>query len=161
MAINLNITRPLEPVERSIRDGYLYKDIDLDLTLGYTSNKELFASKEKADLKPLYDVNAVLNSLKNIFMTSPGEKLLNPLFGLDLRDYLFESVSETKGYFLADEILTKLPLQDDRVVINFIDVVVKPDDHEYIINLDLGIPTLDVTSISLKGVLNNNGYVPL
>lgn len=159
MAINLNIIKPSKEIENSIKVGYIYKDVDFDLVYGYTTNKELFSSSEKKDLKAIYDASAILNSLKNILTTSPGEKLLNPLFGLDLRDYLFESVTETKGYFLADEILTKLPLQEERVIINSVDVVVNPDDQEYVINLDIGIPTLNIPSISLKGVLNNDGYV--
>ena len=113
---------------------------------------------KKKDLKASYDLNAILNSLRNILTTSPGEKILNPLFGLDLRDYLFESVTETKGYFLADDILTGLSIQEDRIEINSIDVVVNPDDQEYIINIDIGVPSLNIPSISLNGVLNNDGY---
>jgi len=158
MAINLNIVKPSKEIENSIKKGYIYKDLDFDLMYGYTTSKEMLASNEKKDLKAIYDVSSVLNSLKNILTTSPGEKLLNPLFGLDLRDYLFESVTETKGYFLADEILTGLPLQEDRIEINSIDVVVNPDDQEYIINLDIGIPSLNIPSISLNGLLNNDGY---
>jgi phage baseplate assembly protein W len=159
MAINLNIAKPNKEIENSTKRGYIYKDVNLDLVYGYTTNGELFSSNEKKDLKAIYDEAAILNSLKNILTTSPGEKLLNPLFGLDLRDYLFESVTETKGYFLADEILTGLPLQEERIVVNFVDVVVNPDDQEYIINLDIGIPTLNIPSISLRGVLNNDGYI--
>ena len=159
MAINLNSLRPTADVSNALKQGYLYKDVELDLQYGYTSNSELFSPAEKSDLVSLYDVNSVLNSLKNILTTSPGEKILNPTFGLDLRDYLFETVNETKGYFIGEDILTGLPTQDNRLVINLVEVIVRPEDQEYVINLDIGIPSLNISSITLNGVLNNEGYV--
>lgn len=159
MAIKLNVIQSTAQVENAIKQGYLYKDIDFDLQYGYTDNKQLYANKEKKDLVALYDVASVINSLKNILTTSPGEKLLNPVFGLDLRDYLFESVTETKGYFIGEDILTSLPLQEERILLNRVEVLVDAEAQEYTINLDIGIPTLNIPSITLNGVLNNDGYV--
>lgn len=159
MAIKLNVIKPTTQVENALKQGYLYKDINLDLQYGYTDNNQLHAKEEKRDLVSLYDVASVINSLKNILTTSPGEKLLNPIFGLDLRDYLFESVTETKGYFIGEEILTKLPLQEERILINAVEVLVDTESQEYTINLDIGIPTLNISSITLNGVLNNDGYI--
>lgn len=159
MAIKLNVIKPTTAVETALRQGFLYKDINFDLQYGYSTNKELYANREKKDLAAIYDVNSVINSLKNILTTSPGEKLLNPEFGLDLRDYLFESVTETKGYFIGEEIFTSLPLQEERIEINYIEVIVNTEEQEYTINLDIGIPSLNIPSITLNGVLNNDGYV--
>lgn len=159
MAITLNTLKPAPDVVNSLKQGYLYKDVNLDLQYGYTTSNTLFAPAEKKDLVPLYDVASIINSLKNILTTSPGEKILNPTFGLDLRDYLFEAVTQTKGYFLGREILVNLPIQDDRIVVNNVEVIVSPDDQEYEINLDIGIPSLNISSITLNGALNNDGYV--
>jgi phage baseplate assembly protein W len=159
MAINLNTFKPSSQVSSALKQGYLYKDINFDLKYGYTTNSELYSASEKKDLVAIYDVNSVLNAIKNILTTSPGEKILNPNFGLDLRDFLFDAVSETAGFFLGERILTELPLQDDRLVVNRIKVLVRPDDQEYVIDLDIGIPSLNIPSITLNGVLNNDGYV--
>ena len=159
MAIRLNSLKPTPDVANALKQGYLYKDVNLDLEYGYTTNNELYSTSEKKDLVPVYDVAAVINSLKNILTTSPGEKILNPVFGLDLRDYLFEAVTRSKGYFLGREIAVGLPGQDDRIEINNVEVIVSPDDQEYEINLDIGIPSLNISSITLNGVLNNDGYV--
>ena len=86
MAIKLNVQRQVTPTDTSIKNGYLYKDIGFDLVLRYTDNPELHKDSEIGDLKPIYDVKAIINSIKNILTTSPGEKLLNPTFGLDLRN---------------------------------------------------------------------------
>lgn len=158
MAIKLNVIRPTQEAENSLRNGYLYKDIDFDLTPSYTENGELFKTDEKTDLKPLYDTRAVLTALKNVLTTSPGEKLLNPTFGLDLRDYLFEPVTEVRGYFLGEDILFGLPTQEPRVELNEVRVLVNPEEQQYEINLNISIPSLNVYSLSLHGILNNDGY---
>ena len=158
MAIKLNVVRPATEIENSLRDGYLYKDIDFDLKTSYTDNGELFKVDEKSDLKPLYDTRSVMTALKNILTTSPGEKLLNPTFGLDLRDYLFEPVTEVRGYFLGEDILFGLPSQDSRIELNEVRVIVDPEGQQYEINLTISIPSLNVYDLSLNGILNNDGY---
>jgi phage baseplate assembly protein W len=158
MAIKLNVVKPTTQTENALRNGYLYKDIEFDLKPSYTENNELFKLDEKSDLKPIYDTRSVLTALKNILTTSPGEKLLNPTFGLDLRDYLFEPVTEVRGYFLGEDILFGLPSQDSRIQLNEVRVLVNPEEQEYQINLNLSIPSLNVYDLSLNGLLNNDGY---
>jgi phage baseplate assembly protein W len=158
MAIKLNVVRPTTEVEKALESGYLYKDIEFDLTTSYTTNVELFKTNEKEDLAPIYDVKAVITAVKNILTTSPGEKILNPTFGVDLRDYLFEPVSETGGFFLGRDLFDGLSLQEPRIKINTIRIKVDEDEQQYDINLDISIPTLNVNNLSLKGVLNNDGY---
>lgn len=158
MAIKLNIVKTPDAVQETLDQGYLYKDVSFDLNLQNTLGGELFRSNDNTDLRSLYDSNAILTSLKNILTTSPGEKLLNPNFGLDLRDYLFESVTETKAFFIGQDILLGLAAQEPRVTLDEITVIAIPEDSAYEITLSLSIPTLKVYEISLKGVLNNDGY---
>ena len=158
MAIKLDIVKPTTAVERALKLGYLYKDVEFDLKTTFTNNKELAKVEEKDDLASLYDIKAVVNSLKNILTTSPGEKLLNPTFGLDLRDYLFEQVSIPKGYFIGEDIFKGLVTQEPRVEVNRVDVLVDEDEQQYVINLNISVPSLNAYDISLKGILNNDGY---
>jgi len=158
MAIKLNIVKPTSQVETALRDGYLYKDIGFDLVNRYTDNVELYKNNENTDLKPIYDANAVLNSIKNILTTSPGEKLLNPLFGVDLRDYLFETVSETRAFFLGTDLYNGLTEQEPRITIDRVDVVAAIEEQLYDIDLNISIPSLNINGITLRGILNNDGY---
>jgi phage baseplate assembly protein W len=158
MAIKLNIVKPTTERENSLSDGYLYKDINFDLKTSYTDSNELFKLDDKQDLKPIYDTEAILTSLRNILTTSPGEKLLNPTFGLDLRDYLFEPVTEIRGYFLGEDILAGLPDQEPRIELKEIRVMVNPDEQQYEIILKISIPSLNAYDLSLSGILNNDGY---
>ena len=158
MAIKLNIVRPTTETENSLRDGYLYKDVDFDLKTSYTGGVELFKTENKSDLRAIFDIKSVLTALKNILTTSPGEKILNPTFGLDLRDYLFEPVTEVRGYFLGEDILFGLPAQDSRIELNEVRVIVNPEEQQYEINLNISVPSLNVYNLSLNGILNNDGY---
>lgn len=158
MAIKLNVIRPSTEVEKALQSGYLYKDIKLDLEVSYTDNPELFKDKEKQDLKALFDGDAIITSLVNIITTSPGEKLLNPTFGLDLRDYLFEPVTESGGFFLGKDLFDGLTEQEPRVKIDKILVVANTEEQQYEIDINLSIPQLNINNLSLRGVLNNDGY---
>lgn len=158
MAITLDIVKPTSSTERALEAGYLYKDILFDITPSYVKGEELYKTRNIKDLKAIYDITAVINSIKNIFTTSPGEKLLNPTFGLDLRDYLFETVSQAKAFFLGLTIFEGITIQEPRVQVDGIEVNAVIDQHEYIVNIILSVPSLNVNRISLKGVLNNDGY---
>lgn len=158
MAIKLNVVKSTDQGKNALVNGYLYKDILFDLKLSYTDNSELFKIDEKKDIAPIYDAAAVINSVKNILTTTPGQKLLNPTFGIDLRSYLFEPVTETYGFFLGKDIYNGITLQENRVKIDKVRVTIDIDNQEYQINLRLSIPSLNINGLSLKGVLNNDGY---
>lgn len=159
MAIKLNITKPRSDVEAAVARGYLYKDINFDLSLNFLKGREMTSTRNTKDLNQLYDKDAIITSLTNLLTTSPGEKLLNPTFGLDFRDYLFEIVSETKAFFLAQTIFEGITSQEPRISVDFVEVIAVIDEMEYIINLELSIPELEIYKISLKGYLNLDGYI--
>jgi len=158
MAIKLNIIKPTTAVENSLKAGYLYKDLGFDLVIDYTNNPEFHKTNEIADLKPIYDASSVINAIKNILTTSPGEKLLNPTFGVDLRNYLFEPITETRAFFLGTDLYNGLTTQESRILIDSMDVVAIPDESTYEITLRISIPSLNISGVNLKGALNIDGY---
>ena len=143
----------------SLKQGYLYKDLFLDLDTSVYYNKQFNKSTILKDAQGLYDENAVLNSITNIFLTAPGEKILSPEFGLDLRRYLFEPISDFSAFSIKDDIQNRLPLMEPRVEIEGVSVIPDADNNEYKINLQINIPSLNVYGISIRSVLNNNGYI--
>ena len=143
----------------SLKQGYLFKDLFLDLDTSVFYNKQFNKSTILKDVQGLYDENAVLNSITNVFLTAPGEKILSPEFGLDLRRYLFEPISDFSAFAIKDDIQNRLPLMEPRVEIEGVSVIPDPDINEYRINLQINIPSLNVYGISIRSVLNNNGYI--
>ena len=142
----------------SLKQGYLYKDLFLDLDTSVYYNKQLNKSSVLKDVQGLFDENAIRNSITNIFLTAPGEKILSPEFGLDLRRYLFEPISDFGAFAIKDDIKNRLPQMEPRVTIQKVVVIPNADENEYRITMQIDIPSLDVYGLSLRSSLNNNGY---
>jgi hypothetical protein len=101
MAIKLNILeRP--PIEEKI----IYKDINLKMSVGFPNSTELSKNNLIQDLKTSDNLDAIRNSLINLINTSPGQKILNPQFGISFGDLLFLPVSRERGEVIAQTILT-------------------------------------------------------
>ena len=145
----------------ALEGGYLYKDLFLDLEPTVYYNKQLNKQVILKDVQGSYDLQAIKNSIINIFLTSPGQKILNPEFGLDLRRYLFEPVNSSTAYKIKYDINTKLPGQEPRIQIQNVNVDAITDAQEYYIALQINIPSLDAYGRTLKSLLNSNGYYVL
>jgi len=147
--------------EAGLRDGYLYKDLFLDLVPEVYYNKQLNKNVILKDVQGSYDLQAIKNSIINIFLTSPGQKILSPLFGLDLRRYLFDPVNSSTAYMIKYDIDTKLPDQEPRIELLNVNVDAVTDAQEYYISMQINIPSLNAYGITLKSLLNSNGYYVL
>jgi hypothetical protein len=147
--------------EAALEGGYLYKDLFLDLVPEVYYNKQLKRDVILKDIQGSYDLQAIKNSIINIFLTSPGQKILNPEFGLDLRRYLFDPVNSSTAYKIKYDIDTLLPSQEPRIRLENVNVDAITDAQEYYIEMQINIPSLDAYGITLKSLLNSNGYYVL
>ena len=143
--INLN-TLP----KKQTAAPYQYKDIHLDLIPEFTVTGELYKTPEQKDFKADYDVTAIKNSIRNLLTTSPGEKILNPAYGCDLRGLLFEQVTKNIGEQIGNIIYKQITTFEPRIRI---------EEQQYDIELSFSVPTLNLVGISILGILNSNGYV--
>lgn len=161
MAVKLDFLQPGE-FSRNLADNtYLYKDLALDLELEYANTIELLSQPTFNDAKAIYDTESVLQSLRNIFGTLPGQKILSPTFGLDLRSFLFNQANNRTGYVLALTISKQLPILEPRIAITGVDVDVFPDDLTYEVNIFFRIPTLETVPskpLNIKVQFNKNGF---
>jgi phage baseplate assembly protein W len=140
-------------------DELKYQDLKLDFEYSYTKNPEFKKVDEIRDLKVDFNENAIKNSLRNLFLTNRGEKLLNPYFGMNLGNYLFEQITESTAKAIGDNILQNIQLFEPRVKVNQIQVIANEEDNSYSINLLLSVPQLNLELLKLTGLLNNSGFV--
>lgn len=157
--IKIDSLKRSDTEDRSIKNGYLYKDIKFDLELARYTRNELYASSQPQDLNEIQDAQAVVNSIKNILTTTPGEKLLNPTFGLDLRSYLFEPISNVTAFFILEDVYESIDVQEPRVSLQSVSVTADPDNSEYYIDISWSVPSLEIYDLNLKATLNRDGYV--
>lgn len=147
--------------QQSGKRSNIWADLHLDLQESYLVERELFRPPIINDFKVDKDIEAVKNSIRNIFNTSPGTKILAPEFGLDLRNYLFNPLSEILARSLAEDIYHGLPILDDRLAIEKIVVTLDTEAQAYIIDLQIDVPSLNISGLSVKGLLNNDGYTTI
>ena len=145
----------------ALKYGYLYKDLFLDLETSVYYNPEFNKSSVLKDVQGLFDIPSIKNSIANIFLTSPGQKILNPTFGIDLRRHLFDPVSDFTAFQIKADITNNLTDQEPRIQLENTSVVPDVDRHEYYITLQINVPSLNVYGLSLKSLLNSNGYYVL
>ena len=159
MAVRLDNLKLTSFEKNSLDSGYLYKDIKFDISLTRFTEQELYSSSSQKDVDELQDGQSVINSIKNILTTTPGQKLLNPTFGLDLRSYLFEPVNTTTSFFLGQMIYSNLGIQEPRVRLETVEIEGNPDENQYDIVISFSVPKLNIYNLSLNATLNKDGYV--
>jgi phage baseplate assembly protein W len=103
----------------------IYVDLHLDLTLeqniGLGDN-----SVQTRDILVDTDIKAIKNSIRNIFRTKKGQKLLSPDFGCSLEQFLFEKVSEFGANIIGNAINDAIVQYEPRVEVIKIFVETQP-----------------------------------
>ena len=146
-------------LENTNKPEYIYKDIHFDLIADDNNTSEnLFQTSQDIDIKASNNEAAVQNSIKNIFNTSPGEKLLTPEFGLGLKQYVFEQMSLDAAESIGEQITNGIAKYEPRVSVDRCEVVANYDINEYIITLTLTIPPLNISGKSYSGLLSQEGF---
>ena len=157
MAIKLDIFK-----KRKNTDNYRnfsYADIHLDVQFNSRlSTKPTGVSKNAQDFKLDYDTKAIYNSIHNIFNTKKGQKILNPNFGLDLEQYLFDNISKENGDIIGTTIFEELGLYEPRITVNSVNVLARPDWNEYVIDISITIPSLNNQTETVNGTLTTKGF---
>lgn len=126
-----------------------YTDLHLDV-IGYPVNTP-------RDILVDNDIDAIKNSISNLFNTIPGQKLLSPNYGLSLMQYLFEPVTTSTANIIGETILNGITRFEPRVVVDKIKVSGNSDDKQYTITLIIRVPLLSSRdSLTLNAVLSEN-----
>ena len=105
------------------------------------------------DLITLKNENAIARAVRNIVLTSPGEKLFNPEFGSSVSEILFENVYDITAVSIRDEIRSSLSNYEPRV--ELIDVEVDPnfDENQFDVLITYRIIGVDIPPSQLEFAL--------
>lgn len=144
-------------LNKSETNTRLYGDIKLDLEFEETKNRSLHAGITDRDLQLIYNEESVLTSLKNIFKTFKGSRILNPDMEFDLSQYLFEPLTRAKAFFLGYDLMSLIPRYEPRVVVNNVDVTAHPQDGCYRINLSVTLKDFN-KDIDMKCIFDEDSF---
>lgn len=98
-----------------------------------------FRKKNDGDVLDMVNIDAIYNSLTNIFETFQGRRRMLPEFALPLYGILFEPVDEITSQRLGEMLLDAIEKWETRIRVDNIEINARPDQNEYRINLEFRI----------------------
>ena len=105
------------------------------------------------DLISLKNENAIARAVRNIVLTTPGEKLFDPDFGSSVNEILFENVDEITAVSIQDEIRNCFNNYEPRVRLLSVQANADPDNNSFDVIIQYQIIGADVPPQSLQFVL--------
>lgn len=98
----------------------------------------------KKDVSILTNEQALLESVKNILITEPGERVMNPTFGCPLSKFLFEPINPITTVSIESAITNSIRMFEERVDKLNINISESPDTN-----------TIDITVLFNMKTSNN------
>lgn len=133
----------------AVKTAATYTDLHLDV-IGYPLDAP-------RDILVDNDLDAIRNSLSNLFSTVPGQKLLNPVYGLNLLQYLFEPVTTNTANIIGESILNGITRFEPRIKVDKVRVIGNAENNEYNISLTFRVPSFPAKdTLKLNAILSKN-----
>jgi len=88
--------------------------------------------------------DAIKNNLINYFLTNPGERIENPLFGAGLRKYIFTQIENENLDFIQEDIQQKIDENFTNIKVEDIEVFQSVNENTIQINLTYSIPNTGI-----------------
>ena len=128
---------PLERVSRG------FKDISMSFEINPISN----------DLIGVKNDTAIARSIRNLVLTTPGERFFNENLGSRVSETLFENVDEISAAAIQDEIEETINKYEPRVELMSVKVDPDYDNHEFNVTLVYNIIGIDALPQQLNFAL--------
>ena len=113
----------------------LYYGIDREQ---FERDYALFLLKSRYKIDKNVDVRAVQGSIHNIFSWIPGERILNPEFGSNLRKLLYEGITQFNVEQIMAEIRHCVSIWEPRVQITrVVNVGTSEDTEDNVVHIDV------------------------
>ena len=107
------------------------------------------------DLIGLKNENAIARSVRNLILTTQGERPFQPVLGSNVNNLLFDNMDKLTASALKDEIRNTIENYEPRVEIE--DIIVDPnfDNNEFNVTIQYYIVGIDVPEQELSFVLES------
>lgn len=164
-AIHLsNLTKPRQTQnqvsdssKRVSVESHTYTDLHLDIIQSTNIGLGLSTTTGK-DIIVDNDIEAIRNSLKNIFSTRKGQKILTPEFGSSLDQFLFQPITNVNANSLGNLILETIQRFEPRITINKILVNPLPDFNTYKIQMFYSFIQINKNGVGSFSFHSHDGF---
>ena len=136
----------------------IYTDLHLDIKLKFPLRNELEKTYQVRDIVSDVNLDAISNAFVSLLTTSPGEKILNPLFGINFGDLLFLPVTEERAGVIGNTIISNIEKFEPRIKLLGLTLTPVIDQQEYICDFVYTIPRFNNQELNLKGKLSSSGF---
>ena len=146
--------------DNTTQSQYLYSDVHLDLENDYKIRANFPKDTTNlVDIKIAYDIEAIKNSMTAIFSTNPGERLLLPDFGINIKRLLFSPVSDNTAHTIGELMAESIERWEPRVTIKQLKIAPLKDDARYDIDLEFVVPSLKKSGNLLGSIIQGDGFI--
>ena len=128
------------PVQRISRS---FKDISMSFQVNPLTD----------DLIAIKNQNAIARSLRNLVLTTPGERFFNNRLGSRVNELLFENVDDLTASSVKSEIETTIQNYEPRVKLLTTKVSANPDSYEFDVIITYEIIGIDAQAQQLSFAL--------
>jgi phage baseplate assembly protein W len=157
--LNLDILKRENVLEeKSSSNNIIYKDLHLDVKQKFPLRDELEKNYQVNDIIADVNIDAISNSFVSLLTTSPGEKILNPLFGINFGDLLFLPVTAERADVIGSNIISSIEKFEPRIKIISLTITPVIDEQEYICDFEYTIPRFNNSALNIKGKLSSSGF---
>jgi hypothetical protein len=100
------------------------------------------------------DDRLIKNDILQLLLTVPGERVMRPDFGVNLRNHVFEQGTEADVQILRSEIINQIEAQEPRVLINFVDIEPNFDNNGIMIKISLSLKKDPRRQLTIERFIN-------
>jgi len=95
-----------------------------------------FEKQHDGDIRGDYDIDAIINSITNIFNTFQGSRRMVPSFAMPVHNLLFEQLDAITMSSLEDMLLMAIERWEDRIYVNYLKAIADHDNNRIDIKLE-------------------------
>lgn len=100
----------------------------------YGMNPPFFGGSQNV-LSRQEDDRLIKNDILQLLLTIPGERVMRPDFGVNLRNFVFEQLTQVDLFSLQDEITEAITVQEPRVSVNSVELTRDDDNNQLSIRI--------------------------
>ena len=128
------------PVQRISRS---FKDISMSFQVNPLTD----------DLIVIKNQTAIARSLRNLVLTTPGERFFNENLGSQVNNLLFENVDDVTAMSIRSEIINVIQNYEPRVILGEVEVNADIDAYQMDVTINYTIVGIDTPAQELSFVL--------
>lgn len=130
--------------QTSVDKKWMYKDMISAMTVDSTSR----------NVNASFDIDAIENSIYNMFLFKKGERIINPEFGNSLYVYLYEPMNKLTAKRIGQGVEDMFERWEPRVKIQNIIVTPLYDENTYVVEVNYTVPTLSDKLLNFTYAVN-------